>query len=650
MPSTILIRVVRPASSGKGLAPVQDAHVAFVKEALLRKKPFSDSGPKPFWSVDGQYDTHKHKADGLYVLDAATVGQKYPSATNLDPVPGTWLLSVQVPGATPVVQRVTLKAAKGVLRATAGWDTHLADRGQPAKARIAATIDMAYFAKGADKAIPAEHTLITVQVLPRKEVVFLCGVDYEVADATAPAYPYDPPENEYKEQGGTRFEVFAQSRRYDLLSAKEIDKGTRVTFLNARTGIRSTTVLAASSWLTVDLERTGTSKYDSNSISISDLYVYLDSVGANAAGTVQEVGIFSHAWVGGPILRNTYDNSGSATTRDSTDRDARPKDWNASGVMAAYPKLKSAFSPNALFKTWGCNHPVLIRAQILAARQRLKAANPAFPRDKVFTAESSYESHGQRFHEVEAASLDQLRFVISRYFNSPSGARTYLGAAAHFLPVPCWGAPIGAGANYINNRMVITAPEGDPVLDYLKKEYSLQASAISGRYMDYQALKSVSVTSPPFSPDRWYGQWPTVQDFAGTSGSWAYLKLHNGILAMRPGKLGVSVGWSNPPIVAGSPGVLYRFPKTAPDKICRLGSTDALLVKQDAHRDCGMFVQQNGKVWIVQRQLPSGAWSVVSASIPHQQLSSASSGVWTLVTNLPPVTNGLLASSTSAVF
>jgi hypothetical protein len=267
MPSTILIRVVRPAATGKGLDPVSDAHVAFVKQALLRNKPFSGTGPLPFWRVDGQYDTHKHKGNGLYILDPGTVGQKYPSGTNMDPVSGKWLLSVQAPGATPVVQRITLKAAKGVLRATAGWDDDTNDQGQSPKARTAATVDMAYFAKGASKAIPAEHTLITVLTLPRKEVVFLCGVDYEVA------YKAKEWEASYAEPlAGTRFEIFAENRRADLMAAGKLDNGTRVTFLNARTGNRSTTIPAKSGWLTAAFEHTKTSRLAKDCIGILDLY------------------------------------------------------------------------------------------------------------------------------------------------------------------------------------------------------------------------------------------------------------------------------------------------------------------------------------------------------------------------------------------
>jgi hypothetical protein len=376
----------------------------------------------------------------------------------------------------------------------------------------------------------------------------------------------------------------------------------------------------------------------------------LNSVGAFSPGTIREVGIFSHAWVGGPILHNTDDESGSRTARSPDDHDARPKDWNAAGVMASYPKLKAAFSSDAIFKTWGCNHPVLVRAQILAALQRLRGTTPPFPRDKAFTVEVAHEGHGG-LHEFEGASLDELRFLVSRYFNAPSGAWTYLGAAAHFLSVPCVGAPIGAGANYINNRMVITSPEGDPILRYLESELSLPASAILERYIDYQALRSVAVADPPFSPERWYGKWPVSQDFAGLTGSWGFVKLHNGAMAIRPGRLGVSVSWIDPPIVPGSPGVLYRFPKTSPHKICRLRSNEALLVKQDAHFDSGLFVQQNGKVWVVQRALPAGAWKVVTESISHEQLrSSDAERTWDLLTVLPAVTNGLMFSSRLAVF
>ena len=647
MPSTIFVRVVRPAASGNGLEPVQNAHTAFVKEALLRSKPFSGTGPLPYWRFDGQYDTHKHRANGFYVLDAGTVGQSYPSGTVLDPVPGKWLLSVQAPGATPVVQRVTLKAARGVLRATPGWDDHPSDRGQSAKARTAATVDMAYFAKGANKGIPAEHTLITVVTLPRREVVFLCGVDYEVVYKGGRELPlgYSQP------LPGTQFEIFAESRRADLATGDRIDSATRVTFLNARTGIRSTTVPAKGGWLTVDLESTATARADRSCIGILDLYGYLDSVGASWPGTIREVGIFSHAWVGGPILHNTDDRSGSSVERDADDHDGRPKDWNPSGVMTSFLHLKAAFSSDAILKTWGCNHPVLVRAQILAALPRLSGATTSFPRDKAFIVEVAHESHGNGLHEVEGASLDQLRYLISRYFNAPSGAWTYLGAAAHFLAIPCIGAPVGAGANYLNNRMVITSPEGDPILNYLKAEFSLPDNAILERYMDYRALKSADVTAPPFSPDRWYGSWPFSENFAGVAGSWGYVKLHNGAFAIRSGRLGVAVSWIDPPIVPGSPGVLYRFSRTTPHKICRLASNEALLLKQDQRFDSGLFVQQNGKVWVVQKVLPRGTWHVVTAEISHEQLhKEESDGPWVLVTSLPAITNGLMFSGRSAVF
>jgi hypothetical protein len=632
---------------------VTTARVSFVTEALLRSKPFTGSSPQPYWTVDGQFRTHKHQADGYYVLDSAAVAASFPSGTNLDPASGKWLLSVQDNANSPVAQRITLKATKGVLRATAGWSDHPSDKGQTAKARTAATVDLAYFAKGADKAIPAEHTIITAVLYPRKEIVFLGGVDYEVADARSQAYPYATPDDAFKPQAGTRFELFAESRRADLLAASALDKGTRVTFLAARTGIRRTTVKAGSGWLTVDRERTGTHRYDPNSISILDLYGYLNSVGALSPGIVQEAGIFSHAWVGGPIIRNTYDQSGSATVRDPDDRDARPKDWNATGVMASYPKLGSAFSIGARFQTWGCNHPVLIRAQIQAALTRLHQRTPPFPRTKLFSAASSYKDHEKKVHfEIETASLDHLRFAISRYFNAPGGAWSYLGAAVHYLSIPCWGAPIGAGSNYVNNRMVITGPEGDPVLDYLKLEFGLPATAIEGRYIDYQTLKSVSFATPLFSSGRWYGQRPVDWTFAGRAGPWSSVKLHNGRYAFRPSSISVTTSSPTPPIVAGSPGLLYDFPTSVPDRLFRIASAETIVFKKDSHFDSGLFVQDNGNVWIVQRARPRGAWTVYTAPVLHERLtrSPGDSNNWISSGALLPLAGGLFADSATPTF
>jgi hypothetical protein len=655
MPSTILIRVVGPATGGKGLTPVQNAQVTLVTEALLRQKPFGGSTPQPYWMVDGQFETHKHDANGFYVLDAGKVSASFPGGTNLDPAPGNWLLCVQANGMSPVAQRVALKAVKGFLRTSAGWNEHPSDKGQTPPSRTAATVDIAHFAKGADKKIPAEHTVLTVTLYPRSEVVFLCGVDYEVADRHSLDSDYTDGDQERrrKPQAGTRFELFAESRRKDLVAAGDIDNGARATFLNARTGIRSTTVRAVSGWLTVDLERTGTHRFDPASISILDLYKYLDAVGAQAPATVNEVSIFSHAWVGGPILRDTNDRSGSAIERDPKDKDARPKDWNPSGVMASYPKLASAFSASGCFRTWGCNHPVLTRSQIQAALARLKKTTPAFSRTELFSAVSIYEDHQKKKHfELETATLDQVRFSISRNFNFPTGARSYLGAAAHYLTVPCWGAPTGAGANYVNNRMVITAAEGDPVLEYLGMEFSLPAAAIEGRYINYQALKSVTASAPSFTPGRWYGEWPDDRIVAGRAGPWSVVKLHNGTRTFRPASVRVTTTTVTPPIVAGSPGVLFVFSGSTPDKVFRFGSPDVLFLKRDPDFDSGLFVQQNGKVWVVHKRLNHGTWQVYTSEIIREKLRRPDSeaNIWISSGSLPPLVGGLLVDSNAVDF
>lgn len=114
----------------------------------------------------------------------------------------------------------------------------------------------------------------------------------------------------------------------------------------------------------------------SNIISIVDIYKEVQNIGLNYPGTLMELSFFSHAWMGGPILVNSYDDGNytyqpppPATTpitialplgqRDPDDLDPRGyKDFlppNMSSVDLA--NFQNAFNTNGFSWIWGCAFP-----------------------------------------------------------------------------------------------------------------------------------------------------------------------------------------------------------------------------------------------------------------------------------------------------
>ena len=78
----------------------------------------------------------------------------------------------------------------------------------------------------------------------------------------------------------------------------------------------------------------------------------MNESGKAAPGSVKEVSIFSHAFVKGPVLFNTFDAS-DKVKRDPNDLDGRAKDWDADETMQAFPAIKSALAGDGLGRLGG---------------------------------------------------------------------------------------------------------------------------------------------------------------------------------------------------------------------------------------------------------------------------------------------------------
>ena len=100
---------------------------------------------------------------------------------------------------------------------------------------------------------------------------------------------------------------------------------------------------------------------DTNVMSITDVYAYIQNIGATEPGTVKEFSIFGHGWRGGPVLVNTYEradfrsNGSRSSERDPWDKDGRKKDTNVTNMgFEPWLNFKNAFADDGIIWVWGC--------------------------------------------------------------------------------------------------------------------------------------------------------------------------------------------------------------------------------------------------------------------------------------------------------
>src|SRR5262245_36998436 len=99
-----------------------------------------------------------------------------------------------------------------------------------------------------------------------------------------------------------------------------------------------------------------------------------DWVQAQPKGSIRSLQVFSHGWMGGPILWNSseFDPDGNrlgpldGLARDPNDTDFRLRDFVGSNPLAGAggKEFAEAFVSDAFIKLWGCVAPQEIRQQL----------------------------------------------------------------------------------------------------------------------------------------------------------------------------------------------------------------------------------------------------------------------------------------------
>jgi hypothetical protein len=260
------------------------------------------------------------------------------------------------------------------------------------------------------------------------------------------------------------FRIFANGRMSDLWKAGTIDDNTVITFFEMQTGHMTQWVKGegaetckdyawTSGWCRMVDElqgtappvlRTGNSdcigKPGNDAISITHVYRYIEGVGESRAVSIQELSIFGHSWVGGPIMFNTCERDEyrrSNPSRDPEDHDCRAwKDFNDTN-MPDRAAFGFAFTSDAFIKVWGCQATTsyfnLIRRACGAPDDTTPLGVPANERT------DSYRRGTGRVYDDNRPGL--VSFLKEAVYKA-----NYMYGLSEATGLPVWGSPPGFGS------------------------------------------------------------------------------------------------------------------------------------------------------------------------------------------------------------
>lgn len=213
-------------------------------------------------------------------------------------------------------------------------------------------------------------------------------------------------------------------------------------------------------------------------MSIADVYRRVRDIGAKDAGTLAELSIVSHGWMGGPILVNSDDDRlmtitltppvgapiqvqvpVASTSRDPDDKDGRPHlDFSPPTMDASeLATFRKAFAKDAVAWLWGCAFPRAVHHAMWSMEQAKGYSSVGLGDD--------VELYMPQVVEEDVAFLDTFLSGVLPPFPKPRSAITakfkhlkyafcranlscYARALADGAQVTVHAAPLGTYAEY----------------------------------------------------------------------------------------------------------------------------------------------------------------------------------------------------------
>lgn len=207
-------------------------------------------------------------------------------------------------------------------------------------------------------------------------------------------------------------------------------------------------------------------------MSILDVYAEVMKIGKSDPGTLHELSFFSHAYIGGPILVNSYDDgkitvnnplTGSpveipipSSLRDLDDKTPRPeKDFVPPVMSAAELKLfREAFHKNGLVWIWGCAFPRVVHEILHRVEHHKDYRSSGVTDSQTFTFTNLRADHVAALSSILfwASFADpkkvELTFAEIKYFFCVACASSYTSFMADAANVHTFGGLMGTYSEY----------------------------------------------------------------------------------------------------------------------------------------------------------------------------------------------------------
>jgi hypothetical protein len=209
-------------------------------------------------------------------------------------------------------------------------------------------------------------------------------------------------------------------------------------------------------------------------MSILDVYRTVQQVGVDAPGTLAELSIFSHAFMGGPILVNSFDDgivnltlsflggtfpfSLPSGARDPDDMDPRAaKDFVAPTMTAAaLANLQAAFSPDGFIWIWGCAFPRLVHEMLHKIERHPSYRDRGVADDEVFKITNFDSAHADTLEAwllpergpIPDKKKIEIEFKFLKHFFCKITEASYTHALARNAQVKVFGGLMGTYSDY----------------------------------------------------------------------------------------------------------------------------------------------------------------------------------------------------------
>jgi hypothetical protein len=218
-------------------------------------------------------------------------------------------------------------------------------------------------------------------------------------------------------------------------------------------------------------------------MSVTDIYAAVSAIGTAAKHSLRELSFFSHGWMGGPILVNSFDDRTGqitipsflggppvplaytvpSTNRDPDDRDPRPQlDFIAPTMdAAALSSFSDAFHADGFVWLWGCAFPRLIH-QILHKIERNTAyRDSGLANDVDFQLTNLNKDEADLLERALIPAVGafpdkkkiELKFKHIRHFVCRATQACYAHQLASRTGVSTFGAPLGTYSEYDSGKL-----------------------------------------------------------------------------------------------------------------------------------------------------------------------------------------------------